>query len=305
MSVPDEALGRSARQSEPVTSTAPPETRPAPEPAAVAEASAAEAAAAAARAGVRLRPLDTLAEVQAAAVLFAQVWRTDTTTPPLAAEVMRAVEHAGGYVVGAYADSRLVGASSGFLGLDGGTTVLHSHISGVSEPGRGIGLALKLHQRAWALGRGIDAITWTFDPLVRRNAWFNLAKLGAVGVEYLVDFYGPMSDGVNGGESSDRLFTRWDLHTAPRGAAVDTGALVVLDEREGLPSVAAAVGEPAQAEAPSLLVRLPADIELLRTTSSAAARAWRVAVRDALVPAFADGYAARGVTRDGFLLLAR
>ena len=45
---------------------------------------------------------------------------------------------------------------------------------------------------------------WTYDPLVSRNARFNLVKLGAVGTEYAVDFYGPMRDGVNDGES-DRL----------------------------------------------------------------------------------------------------
>lgn len=290
----DEALPRGTRQPDRVTSTALPGTRPAT-PSSAAE----QAQECAARAGVRISPLDTLAGVQAAAALFAHVWRSEPATPPLAAEVMRAVEHAGGYVVGAYAGDRLVGASSGFLGLAGSTPVLHSHISGVSEPGRGIGLALKLHQKAWALDRGISSITWTFDPLVRRNAWFNLAKLGAVGVEYLVDFYGPMSDGVNGGESSDRLFTRWDLTAAPLPAAVD-GALLLLDERDGAPAPVAATprGRP-------LLVALPEDVEGLRATQAAVARDWRLAVRDALVPAFADGYRARGITRDGCLLLAR
>jgi predicted GNAT superfamily acetyltransferase len=274
-----------------VTSTALPGTRPAPPTAAE------DASSSATRAGVRILPLDTLAGVRAAAALFAQVWRTEPTTPPLAAEVMRAVEHAGGYVVGAFADGRLVGASSGFIGLTGSTPVLHSHISGVNEPGRGVGLALKLHQRAWALARGISTITWTFDPLVRRNAWFNLAKLGAVGVEYLVDFYGPMTDGVNGGESSDRLFTRWDLTARAAPVAVED-ALVLLDGDRRSTAAASSSGQP-------LLVNLPEDIERLRLSDPATARAWRTAVREALVPAFADGYQARGITRDGFLVLAR
>lgn len=281
-----------------MTTTALPEVPLAPSD--LARVAGEQAAQLAQRAGVRVLPLDTLAGVRAAAALFAGVWRTDVANPPLAAEVMRAVEHAGGYVVGAYAGDRLVGASAGFHGLDGVGPVLHSHISGVSEPGRGVGLALKLHQRAWALRRGIPGITWTFDPLVRRNAWFNLAKLGATGVEYLVDFYGPMSDGVNAGESTDRLFTRWDL-TAPLPAELPaSGGVLVLDERDGrpLPCGAARDGE-------VLLVQLPADIELLRTTSPEAAHAWRVAVREALVPAFANGCTARGITRDGRLRLAR
>ena len=286
-----------------MTTTALPLVPPAP-PSAVAGAADTQAGEVAERADVRVLPLDTLAGVQAAAALFSAVWRTDAATPPLTAEVMRAVEHAGGYVVGAYRGQRLVGASAGFLGLDAaGPPVLHSHISGVSEPGRGIGLALKLHQRAWALRRGISAITWTFDPLVRRNAWFNLAKLGAAGVEYLVDFYGPMSDGVNVGESTDRLLTRWDL-TAPLPAgapgASAAGGVLVLAERDGHPAPVAGDGGGAD-----LLVQLPADIERLRTTSPEAARAWRLAVREALAAPFGDGYAARGITRDGCLRLAR
>ncbi len=278
-----------------MTSTAVPDTSDVSTAAAAAEQ-------AAARAGVRLLPLDTLAAVRDAADLLARVWRTDPAKPPLAAEVMRAVEHAGGYVVGAYTGDVLVGASSGFLGMDGtNRTVLHSHISGVLEQGRGVGLALKLHQRAWALDRGITTITWTFDPLVRRNAWFNLVKLGATGVEYLPDFYGPMSDGVNGGESSDRLFTRWNLSAAPQGPLEAGAGLPLLDDVGGSPRLTGlAVRDHAR-----LTVCLPADVESLRTTDPATATAWRLAVRRVLVPAFADGFTVHGMTPDRCLLLAR
>ena len=279
-----------------MTSTAAPQTQ-------AVSTAATEADQAAARAGVRVLPLDTLAAVRDAAELFARVWKTDAATPPLAAEVMRAVEHAGGYVVGAYAGDVLVGASSGFLGIgEDGRPVLHSHISGVVQQGRGVGVALKLHQRAWALERGIRAITWTFDPLVRRNAWFNLVKLGAVGVEYLPDFYGAMSDGVNGGESSDRLFTRWDLAHAPTGPVDAAHAVLLLDEVGGEPRPTTRTGG---SDGAVLTIRLPADIESMRGTAPATARAWRLAVRQALVPAFADGYTVQGMTTDACLVLGR
>ena len=263
-------------------------------------------------AGVAVRGLHTLSGVRAAEALFADVWRTPGK-PPLPAEVMRAVEHAGGYVVGAYdgADGggRMLAASSAFLSLADGRVVLHSHISGVlpEAQGRRIGWALKLHQRAWCLERGIETVTWTFDPLVRRNAWFNLAKLGAVGVEYLVDFYGPMSDGLNAGEPTDRLFTRWDL-TAPavqaaaegRAAEADaSAALLLLDEQDGRPVVTA----DARPGTPSL-VRLPADVEALRVADPAAAREWRLAVREVLAPLVAAGSRATGLTRDGALVVS-
>ena len=71
----------------------------------------------------------------------------------------------------------MVGASAGFFTAPP-DAVLHSHITGVA-PGqhRGIGFPLKVHQQAWALACGVPEVVWTFDPLVARNAWFNLAKL--------------------------------------------------------------------------------------------------------------------------------
>lgn len=255
------------------------------------------AAEAAARAGVRIALLHRLEEVQEAGALFCRVWRTPLDRPPLSVEVMRAVEHAGGYVAGAWSGGTLVGASAGFLGLEGTAPLLHSHISGVAVPGRGIGAALKLHQREWALQRGLGAITWTFDPLVRRNAWFNLSKLGAVGVEHLPDFYGAMSDGVNSGERSDRLFTRWDL-LAPSEPHDGAGGVVVLDEQDGRP-----VPTGARPDGTELLA-LPADVEGLRVTDPALAAAWRTAVREALDDGFGRGLRARGTTRRGHVVLA-
>ncbi len=52
---------------------------------------------------------------------------------------------------------------------------------------------------------------WTFDPLVRRNAWFNIAVLGAEVAEYLPSFYGSMTDAINAGDESDRLLVAWDV----------------------------------------------------------------------------------------------
>ncbi len=120
-------------------------------------------------------------------------------------------------------------------------------------------------------------------------------------MEYLPDFYGPMADGVNGGESSDRLFTRWDL-TAEAGGAVPAGdAVLLLDEADGLPVATGATHD----DCTSLLLRLPADVEALRVSEPTAATAWRLAVRSALVPAFADGFTVRGMTADARLVLIR
>src|SRR5262249_50411291 len=147
-------------------------------------------------AGLDVAELHEVAELRDLGDLLIAVWgRADG--PPLNRETLRALSHSGSYVAGARSGGRLVGGIVAFLGRDpDGTTTLHSHMLGVREEARGLGTgrALKEHQRRWALERGIEEVRWTFDPLVRRNARFNLVALGAEAVAYHEDFYGPMDD---------------------------------------------------------------------------------------------------------------
>ncbi|MEV8630031.1 GNAT family N-acetyltransferase [Streptosporangium sp. NPDC051023] len=248
---------------------------------------------------IRLVSLHGTPDLQRAALLLRQIWGTRPgDDPPLPLDVMCALAHTGGYVGGAFLDGELVAVAAGFLAS--GET-LHSHIAGVAShaQGRGIGLALKEHQRAWAAERGLNAISWTFDPLVRRNAYFNLDRLGATAVEYLPNFYGPMSDGINDGDVSDRLFVTWPV-TPARVPAVEPetlAAAVPILEETGVPRHGGG--------APSLRCATPPDIERLREDDPEAARRWRAALGDALGGALADGYRITGFTRSGWYLLAR
>lgn len=182
------------------------------------------AADAARRAGVEVAELHEISELNEAAELFVEVWQTPGGEAPATPALLRALAYSGNYVSGARRDGRMVGASVGFLHPHHGAIGLHSHITGVRETAQGgsVGFALKQHQRAWALDREIDAISWTFDPLVRRNAFFNLVKLGAEIVEYLPDFYGPMADGINAGDESDRCLVSWPL-ASERAVAASHG----------------------------------------------------------------------------------
>jgi predicted GNAT superfamily acetyltransferase len=81
--------------------------------------------------------------------------------------------------------------------------------------GRGIGVALKLRQRAICLAHGVDEMRWTYDPLIRRNARMNLVRLGAEVTAFLPDFYGTLDDAITGADVSDRFEVRWRL-TSPR-----------------------------------------------------------------------------------------
>lgn len=221
---------------------------------------------------VTVRQLDQLDDLRGIDELFVSVWGPGI--PALGVELLRALSHEGGYVAGAFREGTLVGASVGFLGQRGGRLSLHSHATGVSPRTRGlnVGRALKLHQRDWASARGVELITWTFDPLVRRNAWFNIGRLGALPVDYLVDFYGPMSDAINAGDASDRLLMAWEISPpALVSPAVDD------DHR---------------------LIPTPEDIETLRVTDPIAARTWRLRLREELLEPVTQGRVI-GFTREG------
>lgn len=259
-------------------------------------------------AGLAVRTLSAPAEVQAAEALLTGVWRSEPGHVPVSADLMRSLSYfGGGYVAGAYSGDILVGACVGFLGADpaiGADPYLHSHITGVSPHARGrrVGYALKCDQRAWALEHGICTVNWTFDPLVSRNGFFNLTRLGAVATAYLVDFYGEMVDGLNAGQGSDRLMAVWSLAAGPTdepdvGPLIAAGRVLLDVDPAGAPRP----GDPAGDGA--LLCQAPADIEALRVTDPALARRWRSAVRDRLQPAMAAGYRITAATRSGWYLL--
>ncbi|MEV4250790.1 GNAT family N-acetyltransferase [Streptosporangium canum] len=242
---------------------------------------------------LRIESLVQLPDLRAADELLREVWGAPGGEPPMALDMMRALAYTGGYVAGAYDGDALVGVAAGFRSAEGG---LHSHITGVApgRHGQGVGLALKRHQRAWTAEHGLDDITWTFDPLIRRNAYFNLTKLGAIAEAYLPDFYGPMTDGINDGDASDRLFVRWTSEPPEppeRSEDVKRADLLTEDLVASSPT-----GEP-------LRCATPADIEGLRKTDPGLARAWRAALRDSLGTALAAGYRVAGFTRGGWYLL--
>lgn len=233
-------------------------------------------------ADVRIAELTSVDELREVADLFATIWE-QPGEPPLNVGTLRALSHSGNYVAGARSDGRLVGGVVGWLGGDPRDHLhMHSHILGVlpGTEARGVGFSLKQHQRAWCLERGVTTMEWTFDPLVRRNAHFNLTKLGADAVEYLINFYGQMDDGLNAGEVSDRLLIRWTLDSPKAVAAA-----------EGVPLET-------QLNKDHIVVAVPEDIVAIRRHDPELARRWRQRVRDALGGAMARGYRVAGLTRN-------
>jgi predicted GNAT superfamily acetyltransferase len=275
---------------------------------------AVQAADAAARAaGVHVREISLLSELDAVYRLYADIWRPDPKNPPVTTELLRAFSKAGNYVAAAFDGDALVGACVGFFGAPA-DEALHSHIAGVSGTvrGRNIGYALKLHQRAWSLLRGVSAVAWTFDPLVRRNGYFNLVKLAARPAEYLTNFYGGMHDLINGGDDSDRLLVHWILEDPDVVAAcigTTTSADAAAEQAAGA-AVAlgtSALGGPVagSTDGQRLLVAVPADIERLRVSDPGCAKDWRIAVRESLGGLMADGARVTGFDQAGWYVLQR
>ncbi|WP_369246926.1 chorismate synthase [Streptomyces sp. R41] len=268
------------------------------------------ASAAADAAGVTLRTVHDVTGIAAVADFFSDVWQTPRSTPPYPAEVLHSLVHAGGAVHAAYspAGERLAGASVAVFGPPGDADV-YSFVAAAVASDRGVGYAVKQAQRVWALERGARTMRWTFDPLVGRNARFNLVKLGAAGTEYLVDFYGPMADGVNDGDESDRLTVTWDL-AAPHSRTAEEGDRTAAEgDRDAAPATHLAPdGDPlARRDLADSRVwcRVPDDIVKLRATDPLPALRWRHAVREVFTEAFAEGYVATGMSRDGWYTLTR
>jgi predicted GNAT superfamily acetyltransferase len=259
---------------------------------------------------ISVRPVETLDEAKAAAELFDRVWGEKRV---IGTPLLWAMASHGGQVLAAFRAQEIVGAQVGVIGLVEGEPTLHSHITGVlaDVQHHGVGFLLKKAQRDWCLERGIERVTWTFDPMVARNAYFNLVKLGAVAERFHRDYYGEMEDAFNRGDRSDRLEVVWHLRServlhalglaeldGPPGSF--TFGSILLTEQEGRP-----LHSPVNPAMSPIWVHVPPTYHQMREDDPDLARAWRDAVGDALESVFDQGFRAVGFERRAGYLLER
>ncbi|HTY72103.1 MAG TPA: GNAT family N-acetyltransferase [Actinomycetes bacterium] len=270
---------------------------------------------------VTVRTVHELEELDAVRALCDAVWPSPEEGTQVTSNLIRAIDFSGGHVGAAYDGAdQLVGATVALLGRHRDeqsgewVTYLHSHMAAVSPEARDlhVGSALKQHQREWCLAGDIEEIRWTYDPLVRRNARFNLVRLGADVTAYLPDFYGAMPDALNSGDRTDRLLVCWQLSSQRAAEAAagllaplsveelrESGAVDALYIRHGLPQV----NEEAWSDEEVLLVPVPPDITALRALDADLGLRWRLAVRAVLEPALGAGRPIAGVTSEGHYVL--
>ena len=200
-------------------------------------------------------------------MVFDKTWAMDAGTE-ITPNLLQAMVHSGAYLSGAFIDGNCVGAAFAFPATTGGLH-LHSHMTAVLDKFRdkGIGYALKVDQYKWAKANNYKEITWTFDPLVARNAKLNLLKLGVEISAYYPNFYGDMPDELNAGDESDRVMA----------------SLKVVGDT---PTSRSVISTPDNS---SVLIAIPSDIVAIRNKDLAENLKWRRSVREEFVGVLARG----------------
>ena len=213
---------------------------------------------------IRVRGLENLLDQDFGRKIFDIAWSMDAGTE-ITSNLLQAMVHSGSYLSGAFINNKIVGAAFAFPATNSGLH-LHSHMTAVLPEFRdqGVGYALKIDQWSWAKKKTYSHLSWTFDPLVRRNAKLNIAKLGVDISDYFPNFYGDMPDALNAGDESDRLMVSW--HTD-----ID------------VPKARELITKPETAD---ILIEIPEDIVAIRSKDQSESMKWRRQVREQFTAAF-------------------
>ena len=213
---------------------------------------------------IQVRELENLKDQDSGRKIFDLTWAMDAGTE-ITPNLLQAMVHSGSYLSGAFIDNKIVGAAFAFPATNNGLH-LHSHMTAVLDEYRdkGVGYALKIDQWNWAKKHKYSHLSWTFDPLVRRNAKLNIVKLGVDISANYANFYGAMPDALNAGDESDRLMVSWSTDiNAPKARELIT-----------------------QPKPDDILIEIPEDIVAIRSKNQSESMKWRRQVRDQFLTAF-------------------
>ncbi|MCP4143469.1 MAG: GNAT family N-acetyltransferase [Chloroflexi bacterium] len=257
-----------------------------------------------------IRLLESADELFPTEKLTDEIWRGGAQDI-VPTHMLTAFVHNGGLAIGAFENDKMIGFLFGFPGLyntpKGLKTKHSSHQMGVHPAHRGKNIGFALKQAQWQMVRqqGLDLITWTYDPLLSRNAYLNIAQLGAICNTYKRDEYGEMVDGLNAGVASDRFQVDWWLNT-PRvfqRLDVENRTLLGLENYQAAeaqmlytPETNADLGllrAPKHYSPPSaklILLQIPNDFQKLRTVDLPLAKDWRFFTREVFEKLFNAGY---------------
>src|ERR1700693_1178536 len=259
---------------------------------------------------VVMRDLQSHADLEQAEALEMEVCElADRDVMPMA--MIIATKEAGSVWLGAFDGPKLAGFAFGFLGMEDGRVMLHSHMLAVRQAYRNLdlGYKLKLAQRERALAMGVQEMTWTFDPLQSKNAHLNFGKLGVVSDIYKVDFYGPETSSVLHRNGTDRLWVRWPLASRLgrdrlQGKEYRPEVLDAFSRLQPLVQFNGD-GKPLRNDLSAALARqriaiqIPSDIGAVERKDPGLAREWREATRWAFTEALQAGFFVAEFARTG------
>ena len=244
---------------------------------------------------VTIRDLATLDEYTACVDLQEETWgRGFSERVPGA--ILRVSQKIGGGTAGAFdGNGRMIGFVFGMTGIREGKPAHWSDMLAVREEARGrhIGDRLKHFQRERVQKLGVETMLWTADPLVARNAHFNINRLGARPVEYVENIYGANTGSTLHGElPTDRLVISWAL-SKPYSPSSTLDAEGPGDCALPLANPLGSDGRPAfdpEAVGPAVRVQVPHDLTVVQRDSVNDAMYWRLAVRGAFNALHASGH---------------
>ncbi len=276
-----------------------------------------------------IRLLETIEEMSAVEDLQREVW-PGSETDIVPDHLLITAVHNGGLVLGAFVDEKLIGFVFGFPGLeftpDGPRPKHCSHIAGVYTEYRdsGVGFALKRAQWQVVRHQGLDHVTWTYDPLLSRNANLNIARLGAVCSTYRRSEYGDMRDDFNAGLPSDRFQVDWWVNTKrverrlskrPRpplrlSHLARVGVHPLYSPQTGPDNLPLPPEHIPALKTQLIAAEIPPDFTALKSADFALARDWRFFTREFFEMAFVKGYIvtdfvfdrSKGVPRSFYIL---
>ncbi|MEW9668322.1 GNAT family N-acetyltransferase [Ammoniphilus sp. 3BR4] len=247
-----------------------------------------------------IHSIESVEELEKVRELESRIWSQSDSIPTH--QTLTSVKN-GGFVLGAYSHGELVGFQYSFPGYDGQSIYLCSHILGIDSQFRsqGIGEKLKHAQREKAAEMGYSYITWTYDPLESANAYLNIAKLGAVGTKYCVNYYGQLDDSLNGGLPSDRFLVEWRMNQhevksqqalgekEELETALDRSLIQWEINKDGFP-IPKEADHVITSSHDFLYVAIPTDFQGMKEKDMLLAQDWRMATRNVFTHAFREGW---------------
>ncbi|MBO0597018.1 hypothetical protein I2485_14750 [Nesterenkonia sp. E16_7] len=224
--------------------------------------------------GVTVRGLTEVAELEAACRLYREVFAYSGEDQGINARLLKNLLTYGGTVIGALdAAGDLRGMAFGWTAVE--TDPEDPHVYHFSQAavvsadlqGQGVGRALKTVQAAVAHRQGSSRMRWTYNPMISRNAHFNLDVLGAQGRWFTRD--------ALAGPGTDRITVEWRLgekSADPDQSTPDRRSAPEDDFEAELAAHPLTVAGEIRADAESTALAVPAQqptdpviIELLRT----------------------------------------